>query len=443
MGKIFKRATTKQILFGSMIAIAITFGAKKDNIFNSYSKNSMLISTSLPIEVPKLEYNINTALYQIEEGIIKNGQVLSEIFAEFGVENQTLLSILDFNKDVFDVRTLRAGKKYKVYKEKDTQKPKYFIYEPDKINYLIFNLEPDSEIIKGQRPVDTLRREFAGEITSSLWNAFSDYDIESAQIPVLTAKMEDALAWSVDFHHIQPNDQFKLIFDEYYVDGELVSIGEMEAAWFSASGKEYYAISFDNGKYDGYYNLEGRPMKKAFLKAPVKFSRISSRYNLNRFHPVLKTRRPHLGTDYAAPYNTEIYATANGVIDRIGRTGGNGNFIRIKHDDTYSTQYLHMNKFAKGMKKGVHVKQGEVIGYVGSTGLATGPHVCYRFWKNGKQVDPLRENLPEPAPMDDSYMPAFTIVKDRLKNKLDQITLQPKKSIAVETDSLQIEEALL
>lgn len=423
MGFPLKRASTKQIIFGCVLLLTITFGAKHEKLFPSSTQNSVLVSTSLPIPIPKYEFNINTSGYHIEEGIIKNGQVLSEIFANIGVDNKTLLSLLDANKDVFDVRTLRAGKKYKVLKDLDTDEAKYFIYEPDKINYLVFDLEAKSEIIPGQRAVDTVRKEFVGEINSSLWNAFSDYDIESEQIPVLTAKMEDALAWSVDFHHIQPKDQFKLIYEELYVEGELVSIGKMEAAWFSASGKEYYAIGFDNGQYDGYYNLEGRPMKKAFLKAPVKFSRISSRYNMNRFHPVLKTRRPHLGTDYAAPYNTEIYATANGVIERIGRTGGNGNYIKIKHDKTYSTQYLHMNKFAKGMKKGVHVKQGEVIGYVGSTGLATGPHVCYRFWKNGKQVDPLRENLPEPAVMDDSYMPAFNKVKEEYKKQLDNISI--------------------
>lgn len=423
----FSKSTPGQIMAGVVLASFIFIGINKSqrshmSLFPQLS-NKETINT-LPILVPEYEYtDINMSLYQMEEGLIQQGSVLSEIFSSLGIGISTLHSLLDSGRDIFEVRHLRAGKKYKVLKDKVSEEPAYFIYEPDPINYFIFDLKDESGIVKGQKPVDTLHHSFAGLIQSSLWNAFSDYEIESNQIPVLTAKMEDALAWSVDFHHLQPGDHFKLLYDEYFVDGESVGIGEMQAAYFQTSGKDYYAFKYNNGKYDGYFSEDGRPMKKAFLKAPVKFSRISSRYNLGRFHPILKKVKPHLGTDYAAPYNTEIYATADGVIDRIGHTGGNGNFIKIKHDKTYSTQYLHMSKFAPKMKKGVHVKQGEVIGYVGSTGLATGPHVCYRFWKNDKQVDPLRENLPQPEPMDPAMMPDFNKVKDVLQKQLDATKL--------------------
>lgn len=423
----FMKSTPGQIAMGVVLASFIVLGIKNSqnsqmSFFPQMAKKETI--NSLPISTPEYEYtHINMSLYHTEEGLIKQGSVLSEIFSSLGIELSTLHKLLQAGEDVFEVRSLRAGKKYKVLKDKISDVPAYFIYEKDPINYYVFDLKDESGIEKGQKPVDTLHHSFAGLIQSSLWNAFSDYDIENNQIPALTAKMEDALAWSVDFHHVQPGDQFKLLYDEYFVEGESVGIGEMQAAYFQTSGKDYYAFKYSHGAYDGYYSQDGRPMKKAFLKAPVKFSRISSRYNLGRFHPILKKVKAHLGTDYAAPYNTEILATADGVIDRIGRTRGNGNFIRIKHDKTYSTQYLHMNKFASTSKKGVHVKQGEVIGYVGATGLATGPHVCYRFWKNGKQVDPLRENLPEPEPMDSAMMPDFNKVKDQLQKKLEAIEL--------------------
>lgn len=420
-----KRAKPGTLIVSAIFASILFFGINPSvstfSLFPAFSKNQFL-NSSLPIKTPEYAYdNIDLSQFEVVEGVIESGTVLSEIFSSHQINLTTLHQLLEAGKDVFDVRSLRAGKNYKLLKHNKSGEPSYFIYEPDRINYYIFDLHSEINISKGQKPVDTLHHSFAGRIQSSLWNAFSDYDISPAQIPALTARMEDALAWSVDFHHLQPEDHFKLIYDEYFVDGVSVGIGEMKAAYFHTSNKDYYAFKYDNGKYDGYFSQDGRPMKRAFLKAPVKFSRISSRYNPNRFHPVLKTNRAHLGTDYAAPYNTEIYATADGVIERIGRTSGNGNFIKIKHDNTYSTQYLHMNKFAANMKKGVHVKQGEVIGYVGSTGLATGPHVCYRFWKNGKQVDHLRENLPEPEPMDESLMPEFNKVKEKLQKQLDAI----------------------
>lgn len=424
----FTKSTPGQLVMGVVLTSFIFIGVNTPRITNlslfpQFSDKASI--TTLPISIPEYEYtDINMVLYDTQVREIEQGAVLSKIFSDIGVGVTRLLQLLEEGEDVFDVHQLRAGKKYKVLKDKETQTPSYFIYEPDAINYYVFDLKGDSGIIKGRKPVDTLHRSFAGLIESSLWNAFLDYDVISSQIPALTARMEDALAWSVDFHHLQPGDQFKLLYDEYFVEGVSVGIGEMQAAYFHTSEKDFFAFKFNNGDYDGYYNEEGRPMKKAFLKAPVKFSRISSRYNLNRFHPVLKRVKPHLGTDYAAPYNTEIYATADGVIERIGRTRGNGNYIKIKHDETYSTQYLHMKKFAANMHKGTHVRQGEVIGYVGSTGLATGPHVCYRFWKNGRQVDPLRENLPEPEPMDESMIPAFNKVKVQLQNQLDEIDIK-------------------
>jgi murein DD-endopeptidase MepM/ murein hydrolase activator NlpD len=264
--------------------------------------------------------------------------------------------------------------------------------------------------------VETCLETSSGSITSNLWNAMES----SGHTYELINMMEDALAWQVDFHHVQKNDEFRLVYEQKYVRGEPAGIGKLLGAYYKTNGKEYYSIWFDSGKYKGFYDLQARPMKRAFLKAPVKFSRISSRYSNSRFHPVLKRYKGHFGTDYAAPYGTPIVAVANGVVTKAGYTGGNGNYVKIRHDDTYETQYLHMQKFASGIRAGTRVSQGEVIGYVGSTGLATGPHVCFRFWKHGKQVDHLRERLPDPTPMSKDDIPAFEQVKALILPQLMQ-----------------------
>ncbi len=273
------------------------------------------------------------------------------------------------------------------------------------------------EVYDVTRAIETRTIEGAGTIESSLWNAMVDNGLSYE----LAARMEDAFAWSVDLYHIQKGDQFKLIYDQNYIDGKPVGIGKLYAAYFKNADHEYYGIYYENDKYKGFYDLEGRPVKKAFLKAPVKFSRISSRYNPRRFHPILKRRRPHLGTDYAAPRGTPVYAVGNGVVTHASYGKGNGRYVKIRHNKTYQTQYLHLHRFAKGIRAGTSVKQGQVIGYVGSTGLATGPHVCFRFWKNGRQVNHLRENFPPPEPMNESDLPYYLQVRDQQKVQLDAI----------------------
>ncbi len=419
------RQTMKRIF--TLVCILIATGVlifqviNKEQIAgkNGAAINGATISLgSFEIIQPTIKYGFALDTFDHITSKIKPNEFLADILLRHKVDYLTIDQIARETKDVFDVRNLRAGNDYTILAKDSSQTADYFIYEPSVYRYVVYNLKDKSaEVV--ERPISSEVRTASGIISSSLWNTMTDNGLSYE----LTSKMEDAFAWSIDFHHIQKNDQFKLVFEQQYIEGEPVGIGDIHAAYFKNYDNEYYAIYFENEKHNGFYDLEARPMKKAFLKAPVKYSRISSRYNLRRFHPVLRRRKAHLGTDYAAPRGTPIYAVADGVVTKASRTRGNGNFVKIKHDKTYQTQYLHMQGFAKGVHSGVHVKQGQVIGYVGSTGLATGPHVCFRFWKNGRQVNHLRENLPPPEPMPKEYIPAFTEVREVLKSKLDEISM--------------------
>lgn len=371
---------------------------------------------SFPVTVPTIKYGFAIDTFQVLDRAIQPGQFLADILLAQQVDYPSIERIVANSADVFDVRHLRVGKPYTILTKDSTQQAEYLIYEPNVFEYIVFELRGDNTVDRHQREVTTEVRSAAGTLETSLWNAIVGQGLSYD----LAAKMEDALQWSIDFHHLQKNDEFKLVYDQQFIEGEAVGIGQVHAAYYKTGNNEYHAIYYDNGKTDGYYDLEGRPMKRGFLKSPVKYSRISSYYNLNRFHPILKRVRPHYGTDYAAPYGTPIYAVGDGYVLKASYTKGNGNFVKIRHDGDYQTQYLHMQKFAQGIKAGAHVKQGQVIGYVGSTGLATGPHVCFRFWKNGKQVNHLNLKFPPAKPLPEEDMPRFTELRNQYLSLLEK-----------------------
>lgn len=356
-----------------------------------------------------LIYGFHPDSFYIFQGQIQPNEFLADLLLPVKVSYETIHFLAKNAKKVFDVRNLRAGGNYTIICKDSCTSADFFIYENSPYQYVIYDLQNTSaEIV--ERKIDKKIKTAAGSVNGSLWLSMEENDF-----PVeLIYKMEKALAWSVDFYHIQPRDSFRLVYEEDIVDSEVIGTGRLLAAYFNNNDKEYYSIWYENGKYKGYYDECGRPMKGAFLKAPVEYSRISSRYNPRRFHPVLKRVRPHLGTDYAAPHGTPIRAVADGRVIRASYSSGNGRYVKIKHDKVYSTQYLHMSRFGPGIKKGVHVKQGQTIGYVGSTGLATGPHVCFRFWKNGRQVDHQKEYLPPPDPMDKADLPYYFEHRDEV-----------------------------
>jgi murein DD-endopeptidase MepM/ murein hydrolase activator NlpD len=292
--------------------------------------------------------------------------------------------------------------------------PDYFIYEPNAWSYVIYSLgaEPESKMV--MRPFEYKLEFTEGHIESSLWDAMAN---KGATLSLISL-MENALGSQVDFYHVQQGDSFRLIYETKSVDGQLVDIGKLKGAYFKNENKEHYAIYYETEKHHGFFDLKGSPTKKSFLKSPVEIGYISSRFNMNRLHPILKYRRPHLGTDYAARHGAPIRAVANGTVIEARRKGGNGLYVKIRHDKMYETQYLHMSRLGAGIRAGSKVSQGQTIGFVGMSGLATGPHVCFRFWKNGRQVNHLKENFPDPDPMPKADLPAYFQVRDKLMEQL-------------------------
>ena len=362
-------------------------------------------------------YGFDANMVVMEDRIPENS-FLSSLLAGQGIPYSDVYSLVENIKDEFDVRQIRSGKKCAYVTDDLCGAPSYFVYEPSRLEYYIFDLK-EKKVSKINRPVKKQVKTASGVVEGSLWASMDKHGYSWA----LIERMENALAWSLDFYNIQNGDEYKLIYEEIIVDGEVVGVGDMLGAYYKNYSNEYYAIHYENENYSGFYDQEGRPTKRTFLKSPVKYSRISSSYTPRRFHPVLKRYKAHLGTDYAAPTGTPIYAVANGVVTKASYTRGNGKYVKIKHDKTYQTQYLHMNGFAKGIRSGVHVKQGQVIGYVGQTGLATGPHVCFRFWKNGRQVNHRRLNFPPAEPLPQSELSQYECQRDFVKDLLDGIDI--------------------
>lgn len=414
-------------LIALLCSVAVHFGLQQSKQRAASLHASKVTLSSFAVIEPNMKYGFLLDSFQVEEKTILPNEFISDILTSYKVDYMDIEHMVTSFKDVFDVRLLRAGKPYTILRKDTTAAADYFVYEPSVYSYIVFDFNTKT-VKKVERPIETRIEKASGLIETSLWNTMVDNGLSFE----LTSKMEDALAWSVDFHYIQKGDRFKLIYERNYIEGEPVGVGEIKGAYYKNYDNEYYAFFYENDRHSGFYDYEARPMKKAFLKSPVQYSRISSGFNMRRFHPVLKRRKPHLGTDYAAPRGTPIRAVADGVIIKKGYTGGNGNYVKIKHDKVYQTQYLHMNAFAKGMAPGVHVKQGQTIGYVGSTGLATGPHVCFRFWKNGRQVNHLRENLPPPEPMPNEDIPKFNEIRDILKVELDSIEFKKLNRVVEE-----------
>jgi len=358
------------------------------------------------------EYNILVDSFNVKKGLVKSGQTMGEILYLNHINHFEINKIVEKSKGIFDVRRVNTGKKYTVICASDSsQKAQYFIYEIDATNFVVFDLREKIDVYKGKKPVTVKLKTASGTINSSLWLAMEEQKLS----PKLTAELSTIYAWTIDFFKIQKNDGFRVYYEDKYIDGEYIGIGRLLAAEFTHKGQNFYSFYYkENENFGDYYDEKGKTLRKSFLMAPVDYKRISSRYSKRRKHPVTGRWKGHFGTDYAAERGTPIWSTANGTILAASYTKNNGNYVKVRHNRTYTTQYLHMSKIKPGIRKGVYVKQGDIIGYVGSTGLATGPHVCYRFWKNDKQVDPFKQKLPPGDPIKKENREAYMLAKDSL-----------------------------
>lgn len=363
-------------------------------------------------------FGFNADSFYIEKNLIRKNDVFGNILSSHGLNTNMILLLEHEAKNIFNIRNIRTGQPYHVIKKHECDEaPIAIVYEPDDFKYVVCDLRDSVKVSLVEKEIELCEEVVSGKIESSLWGTLESKGINPAIIDL----MEEALSSSVDFYHTRKGDEFKLIYENKYVDGRLTGLGRLIAACYITDNGANYSILYKSKDYEGYFDAEGRPARKSFLKAPVKFTRISSNYNLRRFHPIKGKTIPHLGTDYAAPYGTEIRTVSDGVVTASSYTSGNGNFVKVKHDNTYETQYLHMSRFAKGIRPGVRVRQGQTIGYVGATGLATGPHVCFRFWKNGRQVNHLNEKLPPPQPMSMQELPDFFEYRDKILVRLNEV----------------------
>jgi murein DD-endopeptidase MepM/ murein hydrolase activator NlpD len=326
------------------------------------------------------------------------------------------------------VRRLQAGKPYRVYRNAWLGKARYLVYRPSAVEYVVFDVRFPERSFVGAREVQTAWRTVEGTITHSLYQSLDD----AGAHPSLALALSEVFAWQVDFFRIQRGDRFRVVFEERRVDGRRIEPGKVVAARFAHHEDDYFAFRFDAGDAgdagaSAYFDENGNSLRKALLKAPLRYSRISSHYSRRRLHPVLKRYRPHLGVDYAAPYGTPVRSVGDGKVLFAARKGGNGNYVKIRHNATYTTGYLHLQRFAEGVRPGARVKQGQVIGYVGSTGLSTGPHLDYRFWKNGAAINPLAVDLPPGEPVAPPYRAAFEAVRDGLMPYLTEPIVPPHR----------------
>jgi murein DD-endopeptidase MepM/ murein hydrolase activator NlpD len=409
-----------------VIAISILFGVRQEvESFLAESLDSLAYEGSF--KEPTYLYGMVVDDHLVIEDRVKRNQYLSDILRNYNVPGKLINQLSALPRDIFDVRKIVPNKKFTVICSPDSARtPKAFVYEPNAIDYIVLWFGDGLSVDACQREVTVVEKSISGVINSSLSQTINEMGISHE----LTNKFVDIFAWQVDFQRLQRGDQFKLIYEEVMVEDQPIGIRQIKGIYFNHFGNGYYAIPYDQGNGLDYFDEDGKSLRKALLKYPIEFTRISSRYSGSRLHPVQRVYKAHLGTDFAAPEGTPIRSVGDGVVEEAQYKSNNGNYVKIRHNATYTTQYLHMSKIAPGVKPGVRVRQGQWIGNVGSTGLATGPHVCYRFWKNGVQVDALRVELPPSEPIVESHKAAFAGKREEVIRLLQSIPSKYSDSFA-------------
>ncbi|MFH4963591.1 peptidoglycan DD-metalloendopeptidase family protein [Gaetbulibacter sp. M235] len=408
-----------------LFLLALSLVACKNNEETNLDESFQDIAVVTP-DVYEFGFNLND--YVVKRDTIRKGDSFGLILEKNKIDYTKIFNIAQKAKDTFDIRKLQVGKPYTLLCSKDSLEiPRCFIYQPNIEEYVVVNFQDSIHAYTSRKPIKYVERVATGVVTTNISNAFVDQGLSV----LLAYKMADEIyAWTIDFNRLQKGDRFKVIYTDKYIDDTIYAgIQNVKAAYMEYNKEPFYAFKFETDsvrKFTDFFNEEAKNLRRAFLKAPVQFSRISSRYNLNRRIAYYGfALRPHKGTDFAAAIGTPIMATANGTVIESQYKGGNGNYVKIRHNGTYETQYLHMQK--RKVKVGQFVKQGDVIGWVGMTGNTGGPHVCYRFWKNKKQVDPLKEKLPESEPISENLKAKYFEFIKPIKAKLDSIPVKEEK----------------
>jgi murein DD-endopeptidase MepM/ murein hydrolase activator NlpD len=422
MRKPFKKMTAKQFAIMAGVLLTLSLLVYMCGVSNKFigtedeeeEEIGMIDSTECQQE--HMKYGLSIDDFHVHTTTVESNQNLSSILNKYGVSSSRVYEICEKAKDVFNVRKMRAGQSYSVLSSKDSlNTPEYFIYEDSSLEYVVFDLHDDMKVYKGEKEVEKVNRSIKGTIESSLWNAM----VVAKGNPLLTMKLSEIYQWTIDFFGITKGDSFKILYEEWLVEGKPINHFEVKAVVLTHDGKDHYAYRYEQDGKDGFYDENGNSLQKAFLKAPLKFSRISSKFSNRRFHPVFKIYRAHHGVDYAAPTGTPVYSIADGkVIKKRYQKGGAGRYVKIKHNSTYSTCYMHFSRYAKGIKVGSRVKQGQIVGYVGMSGAATGPHLDFRVYKNGKPVNPLKIDSPSKTPINKVNKAAYAVLINTLHEGL-------------------------
>lgn len=396
--------------FYTLLVLSLLFFACKDkNANNNSSSENDSTSVNAVSHSKIIKYGVDVTDLIESENTISPGHSLSNILSSSGADANSINNLNLIPDSILNPQKINAGNKYTIYNVNDSAHTlRYFVYHKSKQDFVVLEFLEDTIIASiFSKPAISKKRVSGAVITSSLWNAISDSELDIN----LALKLSDIYAWSIDFFGLQKMDSFIVYYSELYIDNVPIGIDSIYSAIFYHANHPYYAIYFEKGDIKGYWDLEGNSLRKAFLKAPLSFSRISSHFTYARKHPIYKTVRPHTGVDYAAPAGTPVMSIGDGVVIAKGYKGGGGNTIKIRHNSVYTTAYLHLSKFASNIKEGTHVSQGQVIGYVGSTGSSTGPHLDFRVWKNGEPINPLKLESPPVEPIPDNLKAEFDSIK--------------------------------
>lgn len=375
-----------------------------------------------PIGVPELdmktEYGLLLDTLNIEKATIGRNEFLAEILQKHNVSYEKIDELVKVSRPVFNVRKFRSGNTYSIISSGDSiKKALYFVYEIDPTRYIVYDLRDTVKLRQGVKEVQVKVKTASGRIETSLWNTMIDNETD----PNLANELSEIFAWVIDFFGIQRGDYYKAIYEELYVGEERIGLGNVLSARFNHMDEDYFAFYFIQDSIGDYFDDQAGSMRRTFLKAPLRFRRVSSGFSYNRLHPVLKIYRPHTGVDYAADYGTPVHAVGEGEVIMAGWTKQGGRAVKIRHNGTYTTVYMHLSDYGKGIRKGVKVKQGDIIGYVGSSGLATGPHLDFRFYRNGKPVNPLKVESPPAEPVKEEYLDEFLKLKEQMMQELSTV----------------------